>query len=429
MSVHQTSRRAFLLSGATAVALPLLETFVPSATVTAANVATPPKRMIFCSVGYGFTEDSFYPQKAGSLDHLPPGMEPLTRHRQDITMIANLTNTGASDPHGGSTSYLTGANVRGTPGKRFHNSISCDLAAGEYLGRDTRYSTLVLASKESNPGGHGQGLSLAWNKEGKPVSGIRGPVELYGRLFGQAEESAEEREARLKRKGSILDIVRADAKALSRKVGKADRDKLDEYFQSIREIEIGLTKEEQWAKRPKPRTDRSAPAAGIEGEAEIKLTYELIALALQARQTSVVSYRQPVASVLHSMGMSYDPHALSHYGGSQARTVASRERDRKCTELLATFIDILKRTEEVDGSSLFDHSILSWGTNIRAGHKIESVPAIITGKGAKSIQHGRHVVLPKENTPLCNLWLTLLREAGVPGDSFGSSTGMISDIL
>ena len=167
----------------------------------------------------------------------------------------------------------------------------------------------------------------------------------------------------------------------------------------------------------------------MEGEAEIKLTYKLIALALQTRSTAVVSYRQPVASVLRSMGMAFDPHALSHYGGSETRTIASQQRDRKTTELLAHFIDVLKATREVDGSSLFDSCILSWGTNLRSGHMIRNVPAIVAGGGAKDIKPGRHVVLKKEDTPLSNLWLTLLQQAGVPARSFGGSTGVLSELL
>ncbi|MBG87111.1 MAG: hypothetical protein CMO80_09455 [Verrucomicrobiales bacterium] len=423
VDIKQTSRRSFLLSGSTALTLPWLESF------SRAAVSVPPTRLIFCGVGYGFTETSFYPTKAGPLKQLTEGMSPLERHWKDITLIKNLTNIGAADPHGGSTSYLTCANTRGTAGKRFHNSISCDLLAGEHLGREMRYNSLVLASKEKNPGGHGQGMSLAWNKAGKPVSGLRGPVELYGRLFRQTGESPEQRDARLAKKRSILDTVLSDAKSLHRKVSKTDRDKLNEYFQSIREIETGLIKDTQWANRPKPKTDRKAPPEGIEGETETLLTYELIALALQTQQTSVVSYRQPVASVIKSMGMNYDPHALSHYQGSPTRTSASQRRDQKCTEMLAKFIDILKRTKEPDGSSLFDHSILSWGTNIRHGHTIKDIPAIITGKGGRKIRHSRVVALPREDTPLANLWLTLLQQAGVPIDQFSNSTGTLPQLL
>ena len=423
MNTMRTTRRSFLASGTTILALPWLES------LSAAAPAKPPTRLIFCGVGYGFTEASFYPTEAGPLDSLPAGMSSLERHKGDITVIKNLTNIGASDPHGGSTSYLTCANVNGTPGKRFHNSVSCDILAGEHLGKETRYSSLILASKEKNPGGHGKGLSLAWNKAGKPISGTRGPVELYARLFGQTKETPEEREARLQKRRSILDTVLTDAKSLNHKVSTKDRDKLDEYFQSIREIETGLTKDAQWAIRPKPETDRKAPPDGIEGEAEILLTYELIALALQTQQASVISYRQPVASVIKSMGMNYDPHALSHYGGSPTRTSANEIRDKKCTEMLAKFIDILKRTREPDGSSLFDNTILSWGTNLRHGHMIKDVPAIITGNGAKDIKHGRHVVLPKEDTPLANLWLTLLQQANIPVKDFGGNSSPLSQVL
>ncbi|MFT5124913.1 MAG: hypothetical protein ACI9TH_005164 [Kiritimatiellia bacterium] len=424
--IKQHSRRSFLLSGSTALALPCLESFSVKAVATPVAPAT---RMIFCGLGYGFTEDSFYPTEPGPLKELTAGMSPLTRHKSDITIIKNLTNAGATDPHGGSTSYLTGANVRGTPGKRFHNSISCDLLAGEYLGKDQRYSSLVLASKEQNPGGHGDGLSLAWNKSGKPVSGIRGPVELYARLFGQADETAEQRASRLLKKQSILDAVLSDANAIQKRVSRLDKDKLEEYFQSIREIETGLTREAAWAERPKPKSNREAPEEGVEGEAEVLLSYELIALALQTGQTSIVSYRQPVASVIKSMGMNYDPHALSHYGGSPTRTEANRIRDKKSTEMLAKFIDILKRTREVDGSSLFDHTILSWGTNLRQGHMIKDVPAIIAGRGGKDIMLGQHIVLPEADTPLANLWLTLLQQAGLPVKEFSSAKGILPELL
>ena len=420
------TRRNFLASGSALLALPWLESMIPLAAAPA--LPKPPTRMIFCGVGYGFTEKTFYPTQAGALDELTEGLSPLERHKKDFSILKNLTNHGATDPHGGSTSYLTCANVTGTPGKRFHNSISCDLLAGKQLGKNQRYESLALASKEENAGGHGKGMSLAWNEAGKPVAGTRGPVELYARLFGQSDESPEEREARLNKKRSILDVVLSDAKSLNGKVSSLDRDKLDEYFQSIREVELGLVKDAQWAEKPKPKTDRKAPEEGIEGEAEILLTYELIALALQTQQTSVVSYRQPVASVIKSMGMNYDPHALSHYGGSPTRTDANRLRDKKCTEMLAKFIDVLKRIKEADGSSLFDHTILSWGTNLRHGHMIKDVPAIVAG-GLPSLKMGHSIVLPEEDTPLGNLWVTLLRQAGVEVDSLGSSTGILPELL
>ena len=161
------TRRSFLRSGASVLALPFLETFA----IAKAAAATPPKRMIFLGGGFGFTKETFYPDKEGRFEEigLTEGLRPLKRHQNDITMVSNLTNLGATDPHGGSVSYLTGANVAGTPGKRFFNSISCDQVAAKHLGEDTRFSALVLSDDEPDGGqnsGHGPGLSLSWDEAG-----------------------------------------------------------------------------------------------------------------------------------------------------------------------------------------------------------------------------------------------------------------------
>jgi hypothetical protein len=119
---------------------------------------------------------------------------------------------------------------------------------------------------------------------------------------------------------------------------------------------------------------------------------------------------------------------FSHYGGSPTRTAANQLRDKKCTEMLAKFIDVLKRTKEADGSSLFDHTILNWGTNLRHGHMIKDLPAIVAGGGDR-LKLGQSIFLPKEDTPLGNLWLTLLRQAGVEVETFGNSTGTLPELL
>ena len=424
MSVHQTSRRSFLKAGSAFLALPLLESFASTK-----EVIKPSKRMIFCGLGYGFREDTFFPTENGVFNEMTEGMKPLERHKDNITMFKHLTNHGNTNPHYGSTSLLTGANIHGTAGKSFHNSISCDVLAGQHLGKDMRYSMLPLVSKDPDKDGHGPGLSMSWTQAGKPVSGIPGPFELYSLLFGQIKETPEQRQKRLKQKRSILDIVLKDAKSLNTKISKLDKEKLDEFYQSIREIEGGLQKEELWANRPKPSVDFKTPGKDVSGEQEIKLTYQLICLALQTNQTPVISYRQPMTKVLNSWGINFTPHALSHYAGSKPRTEALNKCDQKRCEQLSYFINLLKNTKDVAGTSLYDHTILSWGTNIRTSHMTKYVPVIITGGGAKNIKHGRHIILDNEDTPLGNLWLTLLQEAGVPVDKFGNSTGIIPELL
>ena len=411
------------------MAVPFLETFAHGA-----EKKTPPKRVVFLGGGFGFTKDTFYPKEAGRFSEIgmTEGLTPLSRHRDDITMVANLSNHGATDPHGGSVSYLTGANVAGTPGKRFHNSISCDQVLARHLGQDTRFPTLTLSAKEPDGGqnsGHGQGLSLAWDDSGNPIPGIIRPIDLYYTLFANPIDSRETLDARLKKKQSILDIVRIDAGAMKRKLGKGDQEKLDEYFTGVRQVEKGLERQAQWADIPKPAAPFEAPGEGLSGEQAIHLMYDMLIIALQTDATRVATYRQPVCSLLTGMGITLKAHSLSHYGFSQPRIDASRERDKKCSSLFAHFLDRLKEAKDMDGSRLYDNCIVSYGTNLRSGHELKNLPAILSGGGAKGIQHGRHIILPEEDTPLANYWLTLMQQAGLEVDQFSHSTGIVPELL
>lgn len=430
MSFHTTSRRSFLRLGSSVLALPFLETFA----APKAAAAAPAKRLIFMGGGFGFTNDTFYPQKAGRFEEIgmTEGLSPLERHQNDLTMVSNLTNLGATNPHGGSTSYLTGANVAGTPGKRFHNSISCDQLAAQHLGKNTRYASLVLSAKESDGlqnSGHGNGLSLSWDESGKPIPGIERPLDLYHELFAHAGDSRDELDARLKKKQSILDLVRIDGANMKRTLSKGDREKLDEYFTGVRQVEKGLERQAQWADIPKPQAPFQAPDEGLSGEEAIHLMYDMMIIALQTGMTNVVSYRQPVTSLLLGMGITIKAHSLSHYGFSDTRIQASRERDKKCTGLFAHFLDRLKEAKDSDGSRLFDNCIVSFGSNLRSGHQLKNVPAILSGGGAKDIALGQHLVLPKTDTPLANYWLTLMQQAGVPVENFSHSTGILPELV
>lgn len=425
-----STRRSFLRVGSSVLALPFLETFASPQ----AAAAKPPKRVVFLGGGFGFTKDSFYPTKAGRFSEIgmTEGLAPLERHKEDLTMVTNLTNLGSTDPHGGSVSYLTGANVAGTPGKRFHNSISCDQLLAKELGTETRHSTLTLSAKEVDGGsnsGHGKGLSLAWDDTGNPIPGLERPIDLFYTLFANPNDSREELNLRLKKKQSILDVVRVNGSGIKRKLSKGDQEKLDEYFTGVRQVEKGLERQAKWADVPKPDAPFEAPSEGLTGEEAIHLMYDMIIIALQTDATRVVTYRQPVCDLLLGMGMTLKAHSLSHYGFSQPRIIASRERDRKCSGLLAHFLDRLKEAKDIDGSRLYDNCIVSYGTNLRSGHELKNLPALLSGGGADQIKHGRHIVLPEEDTPLANYWLTLMQQAGMKIDSFSHSTGVVPELL
>jgi hypothetical protein len=285
-----------------------------------------------------------------------------------------------------------------------------------------------LALCGEDAGGHGPCRSLAWTKSGKPVSGIKGPLDLYNLLFGQTKETPEQRFKRLQNKQSLLDGIYLDVKGMRLGLAKNDNEKLEEYFQSIRDIEKGLTREAVWADQPKPKVNFQMPAIK-DGFTEIKLTYDLMVLALQTNQTSVISYRQPTWSLLKGLGINFDPHSISHYTVSKERIAASELRDSTNTRLLSILLDKLKATKDVDGNSLFDNTTIAWGTNIRNGHILKSLPMIIAGNGLKGIKHGRHLELPEKDTPLANLWLTIMKRNGLNIDKFVDSNGLIEDIF
>ena len=156
---------------------------------------------------------------------------------------------------------------------------------------------------------------------------------------------------------------------------------------------------------------------------------DMLVLALQTDMTRVATYRLPVCSLITSLGISLSPHSLSHYGFMDDRRTASQKRDQKLMELFAWFLDRLKETKDAEGRRLYDSTIVSYGGNLRTGHGLQSIPALMSGGGAERIKHGRHLILPQENTSLANYWLTLLQQAGVETAKFHYSTGEVSELL
>jgi hypothetical protein len=425
MSIYQFNRRAFIRAGSTVLALPLMDSL---AVEKAAAIA--PKRFLMIGCGYGFTKETFYPKEAGRFADigLTAGLKPLERHQDDISLVSNLTNPGASDAHGGSTSYLTGANVRGTPGKRFHNSISLDQVLARRIGQDTRYPTLTLSDK-STKDGHGSGLSLSWSDKGHPIPGVTNPVDLYHQLFGQDKESDAEREFRLAERRSVLDGMVADLKSSKRTLSKADQDKLEDYLQSIRQIEQSISREVEWQKTPKPKAPLKQPKDGMDGLTALKTFQKLIVAAFQTDSTRVITYRQPINSILESWEFKLGAHSLSHYNLDPRRREASQQKDAMFMELFAGLLDMFKEKQDLNGQSLFDTSLISYGSNLRAGHGLKGCPAIYAGGAAKNLKLGEHIVLPEADTPLCNYWLTLVQESGVAMDQFSHSTGTLSELV
>jgi hypothetical protein len=423
------TRRHFLRGSGALIALPALESigFVPFASAAAKASGAPPRRAVFLSMGFGVTQETWYPDQdqAGPDYTLPEGLAPLARHKSDFTIVQGCYNQHNDNAHGGSTFWLTGANRYAIPGQNMANSISVDQVIAEHVGHATRYSSIPLVSEDKFNGGHGPGLSLAWDKNGKPIGGIRDPLKTFHKLFSADDMPLEERQAAIAHNRSVLDTVLMDAKRVQRGLSRADNNKLDEYFQGIRDIETRLGKDEDWIDVPKAKAPMAEPAPGLKGKDEIELTYKLIVAALQTDSTRSLTYRMPVGSLLQSLDTGMNPHTVSHYAAG-TRMEASQKRDLAHSQLLAGLIDQLKATKEVDGSSLFDHTTLVFGGGIRSIHYLDNVPTLVTGRGS-GLKLGQNLVLPKD-TPLCNVWLTMLHGMGIEVERHGDSTGAVKEL-
>ncbi len=421
------TRRHFLRSASSLIALPALESIGFKA-FAAAKTAAPPKRMVFLSFGWGVTNETWFPdvKTTGEAWELSEGLKPLSQHQKDITVVQGCSNRFANEAHWGSTFWLTGANRYAEPGQSFHNSISADQVAAAHLGKDTRFASIQLNTPDVQNSGHGPGLSLAWDLRGKPVAGVENPVAAFHRLFSNEATPLSERQAMLAQKRSVLDAVMEDAKRVQNGLTKTDTDKLDEYFQSVRDIEVRLGKDEQWLNVPKSKPPVAEPKPGLAGKEEIKVMYDIIVAALQTDTTRVLTYRQPVGTLLQSLDLKVAPHDMSHYSPGD-RMAASQRRDTTQSGLLAGLIDKLKATKETDGSTLFDHIALAYGSNIRTIHYLDNCPTLLTGGGAK-LKLGHHLVLPKD-TPLCNVWLTMLHGIGVDAERHGDSTAVVKELI
>ena len=216
-----------------------------------------------------------------------------------------------------------------------------------------------------------------------------------------------------------------EAKRVQHGLSKTDTDKLEEYFQGIRDIETRLGKDEDWLDVPKAKAPINEPAPGLKGKFEMEIMYQLIVAALQTDSTRALTYRLPANTLLQSLDLRHSAHNVSHYAPGE-RMEASKAKDKAHSEMLAGLIDRLKATKEADGSSLFDHTTVAFGSNISSIHYLTNCPTVLAGRGA-NLKLGQHLVLPK-NTPLCNVWLTMLHGMGIEAERHGDSSGIVKEL-
>lgn len=410
-------RRSFLKAAGVSLALPLLE--VNSSGGSAAAV---PRRMVCINTPLGLHPAAFFPEKAGRDYALSPYLEVVKDFREDFTVISGLSHPDVGPSHDSNYSFLTGAPH---PEQRagFKNSISLDQYAAEFLHGQTRYASLPLSC---------EGFGLAWTRSGAPVPTESWPSAVFAKLFieGRPDE-VEAQKRRLQNGWSILDTVREQAKAARESAGTRDREKLDEYFNSVRELERRLAQSEAWAKKPKPKVDAKPPqdvANPTDLIAKTRVWFDLIHLALQTDSTRLVTLQLLGTSGVPPIpGVSLGHHDLSHHGMDPTKIEQLKKLETEKMKTLRDFLKKLRDTKE-DGASLLDRTTVFFSSNLAdaSTHGVKNMPVLLAGGG---FRHGSHLAFdPKKNTPLCNLFVSMLQRLGLEADKFGSSTGTLTGL-
>ena len=423
------SRRQFLRGAGIVLSLPLLDSMLPSfaraATASGANgAATKPRRMFAICNNLGLLPEQFFPKQTGRGYALSPYLELLKEHCEDFTVFSGVSHPDVDGGHPADICFLTAAPHPGSGG--FRNTISLDQYIAERIGPQTRFQSLTLGVNVQ------QGVrSLSWTASGVLIPCEEKASDVFKRLFVQgtpAEVDAQLR--RLAQGQSILDAVGGQAKDLQRSVGARDRDRLDQYFTSVRELERRMEMSKDWEKRPKPKVTAPVPldpASPREYMDKVKLMYDMARLAFETDSTRSISLmldsvNSPALDLHDDTKITDGYHNLSHHGRSETKIAQLKAIDEWHMKLLAGLFNDLKAVKE-DGESLFDRTMVLYGTNLGNAntHVTNNLPTLFAGGG---FRHGQHLGFDtNHNYPLPNLFVSMLQRMGIESDRFASATG------
>ena len=442
-------RRTFLKGMGATIALPALDAMTPSLKALAAleppGGTTFPKRMAFLYLPNGANMADWTPKDVGADFEWPYILEPLKAFQSDVQILTGLAHDKAR-PHGdgpgdharASASFLTGCQARKTAGADIKAGVSVDQIAAEKLGRFTRLPSLELSGDKARPSGECDSgyscayqFNLSWKTASTPMPPEVDPRVIFERLFSSEldGEVGATRAARLRNRQSILDFVAEDARRLKQNLGYTDRRKLEEYLTAVREVEMRIEHSERFAATP---PDFTKPA-GIpkDREQHIRLMLDLLALAFQTDTTRIATYiiaHDGDNRAYPSIGVAEGHHDLSHHGNDETKKQKIAKINRYHATQLAYFLEKLKSIREGEGS-LLDNCMIVYGAAISDGnaHSHDNLPILLAGRGGGTLQAGRHLKLNRE-TPMTNLYLSMLEKMGVPAERVGDSTGKLEEI-
>lgn len=441
------SRRTFLRGIGASIALPGFESLLAASSTPPANPsATAPVRMAFVYVPNGIIPSAWWPEEEGAGFALPSTLQPLDKLRNQIQIISGLEDLsanpgpdGAGDHARAGGTFLTGVRIKKTAGADIHAGVSIDQVVAEQTGHLTRFPSLELTCDGVRKSGDcDSGYScayeynLAWRSSTQPLSPEPNPRMVFERLFGGGPRS--EREANLKRRQqenrSILDFVLEDASAVSRKLNGRDREKLDQYLTSVREIEDRIQRAESM---PVANPDVDAPT-GIPPsyEEHITLMFDMLTLAFETDSTRIATLllaREGSNRAFTEIGLSSGHHDLTHHRNNPEMIDKVKEIDLWYVRQFAKFLEKLDQTRDIDGRSLLHNSMIVYGSGNADGnrHTHTNLPILLAGAGGGNLNPGRFVKAGA--VPITNLYLTMADHMGARNiERHGDSTGRLKTV-
>lgn len=414
------SRRTMLQAAGVGLALPLLDAMRPAFAAEPAKPA--PKRMLAICTNMGILSEFFTPKTAGENYEATPYLKLLESFRRDMTVLSGVSHPEVDGGHDADNCFLTAAPHPHRGG--FKNSISLDQYIAEQTGHRTRFPSVTIVV------GMEQKRSLSWTGGGVMIPGEMKASKLFAKLFLQgAQHEVEAQVARLREGRSIMDAVADRSRALERTLGADDRNKLDQYFTSVRELENRLKLSEEWERKPKA-TVSIKPPEDIKDNGELlgktRVMYELGRLALETDSTRLVTILidQATNAKPNIEGVTVGTHSLTHQSGSPPKRDELKLVEEAQFRELARLLDAMKQSGPT-GDSLLDDTMTLYGSQLgNAGlHTNTNMPMLLFGGRFK---HGKHLAFDrKNNTPLCNLYVSMLQKLGLEADRFASSTGTL----
>ena len=435
------SRRSVLRGAGVALALPLLDAMIPASTALADTAAAPSKlrRLGYVYIPMGFSPAEWTPGD-DKLDMLPSTLKSLEKVKSHATVVSGLELKNAyPGSHATSNSaFLSAATAKRTESSDYFLGTTVDQIAAARLGQETQLPSLELAMDLlDNVGQCDNGYAcvyqnyLSWSSPTTPLPAEAHPRLVFESLFGEGGTSADRRQA-LQRRASLLDAVTEEMHRFKLQLGTGDRNKLDDYFESIREVERRIQRAEaKVADNPLPDLDRpvGVPAAYAD---HARLMFDLQLLAFQGDITRVISFqlaREASTRTYPEIGVPEPHHPVSHHGKNPDKLAKLAKINEFHVSLFAEFLEKMAATKEGNGS-LLDHSLYLYGSGMgdSDAHDHTDLPIIVAGGAAGNMQGGRHIKYPK-HTPMANLHLTLLNKMGIEMDSFSDSDGTAYELF